>query len=52
MLKDVNDIIKEIKLAVIKKTVAEKIDRISNLKDRIKEMSETKKKWGYNFKDY
>ena len=27
-----------------KETVAEKIDRISNLKDRIKEMSETKKK--------
>ena len=35
-----------------KETVAEKIDRISNLKDRIKEMSETKKKWGCNFKDY
>ena len=35
-----------------KETVAEKIDRISNLKDRIKETSETGKKWGYNFQDY
>ena len=29
-----------------KETVAEKIDRISNLNDRIKEMSETEKKMG------
>ena len=29
-----------------KETVAEKIDRISNLNDRIKEMSETEKKTG------